>query len=101
MTSPPRPLRGLGAGPGLSAMRYMRFRFEGMALVYDVWFEFCYSDANVADWPSRGLVGFAADLRARAVHPVVLPPSESWGSVEAALGFAGEVPEPPPKRARR
>ena len=72
-----------------------------VALEIDVWFEFCYSEANVADWPSRGLVGFAADLRARAVHPVVLPPSESWGSVEAALGFAGDVPEPPPKRARR
>ena len=49
-------------------------------------------------------MGFAADLGAREVRPVVVPPSESWGSVEAALSFAGDVPdvpEPPPKWARR
>ena len=58
----------------------------------------------MADWPSQGLLGFVTDLNGRTsreVRPVVVPPSESWGSVEAALGFAGDVPEPPPKRARR
>ena len=37
----------------------------GVALEIDVWFEFCCSEANVADWPhdwpSRGLLQFAAD----------------------------------------
>ena len=34
------------------------------ALEIDVWFEFVYSEANVADWPSRGWLSFAAELGA-------------------------------------
>ena len=55
------------------------------ALDVDVWFEFVYSEANVADWPSRGLVAWAADLSARVVRDFVLPPTAEWGSVEDAL----------------
>lgn len=67
------------------------------ALEIDVWFEFVYSEANIADWPSRGRLDFAADLGARPVEPVVLPPSDGWGSVEAAL----ELGEAAAKRQRR
>ena len=34
------------------------------ALEIDVWFEFVYSEANVADWPSRGWLSFATELGA-------------------------------------
>ena len=79
--------------------------FRGMgalasALEIDVWFEFVYSEANVADWPSRGRVDFAADLGAGPSVAVRLPSSDSWGSVESALARVGELGSPS-KRARR
>ena len=70
------------------------------ALHIDVWFEFVYSDANIADWPSRGRVAFAADLSA-APCSFEVPPSESWGDVEAVLALADTAPESPRKRRRR
>ena len=66
------------------------------ALDIDVWFEFVYSEANIADWPSRGRM----DLGATEVRPVSIPPSDVRGSVGDALAFASEVPGPPAKRAR-
>ena len=73
------------------------------ALEIDVWFEFVYSDANIADWPSRGRLEFAADLAAVQVEPLVIPPSDSWGDVEGALALAGSsgAAEPPRKKTRR
>lgn len=72
----------------------------------DVWFVFVNSEANVADWPSRGLTSFAADLAADRVEgPALrLPPRAQWGDVEAALshtGSAGPAPAPAHKRRRR
>ena len=63
------------------------------ALEIDVWFEFVYSEANIADWPSRGRLGFAEELGARVVKRVVLPRSDAWS-------FADSVPDRPAKRAR-
>ena len=57
-------------------------------------------EANIADWPSRGRVGFAADLGAGPPVVVRLPPSDAWGSVESALARVGELGSPS-KRARR
>ena len=50
------------------------------ALEIDVWFEFVYSEANIADWPSRGDLGFVGDLGAREVR-AVFPPLDQWGFV--------------------
>ena len=63
-------------------------------LALDVWFVFVNSEANVADWPSRGLTAFAADLAATRIEggDLKLPPRELWGSVEAALEHAGGAP---------
>ena len=63
------------------------------ALEIDVWFELVYSEANVADWPSRGWLSFAGELGAVVVEPVVLPRSDAWA-------FAESVPDRPAKRAR-
>ena len=71
------------------------------ALDIDVWFEYVRSAANIADWPSRDKLDFVSDLGAREVDPWVCPPTDSWGSVEAALRVAESVPERPAKRARR
>jgi hypothetical protein len=57
--------------------------------------------ANIADWPSRDKLDFVADLGAQVVDPFVIPPTDSWGSVEATLRMAESVPERPVKRARR
>ena len=67
----------------------------------DVWFEFVYSEANIADWPSRGSLGFADDLGAIEVSPVVVPRSDTWGDVELALGLARSDTALPPKKRRR
>ena len=63
------------------------------ALEIDVWFEFVYSEANVADWPSRGWLSFATELGAVVVKPLRLPQSDAWA-------FAESVPDRPAKRAR-
>ena len=63
------------------------------ALGIDVWFEFVYSEANVADWPSRGWLSFATELGAVVVEPLRLPQSDAWA-------FAESVPDRPAKRAR-
>ena len=63
------------------------------ALEIDVWFEFVYSEANVADWPSRGWLSFATELGAVVVEPLRLPQSDAWA-------FAESVPDRPAKRAR-
>ena len=70
------------------------------ALCIDVWFVFVYSDANIADWPSRGKVDFADDLGAVEV-PVVIPPTDVWGDVPSAMAYAGMTQEPPRKKRRR
>ena len=43
------------------------------ALEIDVWFEFVYSEANVADWPSRGDCSFLVDTLGSVAVPTVLP----------------------------
>ena len=72
------------------------------ALEVDVWFEFVYSEANIADWPSRGSLGFAAEL---GVVPEVAraPPCDSWGTVEGAIDSVrcAELESRPCKRQRR
>ena len=70
-----------------------------VGLEIDVWFIFVYSEANIADWPSRGHVVFADDLGAEEVKPLRLPPQEMWGDVAAALAHAGVGP--PPRKRRR
>jgi hypothetical protein len=52
----------------------------------DVWFVFVNSEANIADWPSRGLVAFAVDLGASRIEgaDLSLPSPQMWGSVDAA-----------------
>lgn len=69
-------------------------------LEIDVWFEFVYSEANIADWPSRGDLAFANDLEALACEMRV-PPSDSWGAVEAVQPSTGDPPAPPGKKVRR
>lgn len=61
------------------------------ALDIDVWFVFVNSAANVADWPSRGMVAFAADLCAHRIEgeDLRMPPRASWGSAQDALRHAG------------
>ena len=68
-------------------------------LEIDVWFEFVYSEANVADWPSRGELGFVTDLEALACEMRV-PPSDSWGAVESVQP-TGDPLAPPSKKVRR
>jgi hypothetical protein len=55
------------------------------------WFEWVASDANVADWPSRGDCKFAeAELRSEWCE-TELPDIDVWGSVEEALARASAV----------
>ena len=70
------------------------------ALELDVWFEFVYSEANLADWPSRGCLDFVEPLGAIRV-PVVIPQSDSWGDVELILGMSQVDEALPPKKRRR
>ena len=70
-----------------------------VGLEIGVWFIFVYSEANIADWPSRGHVAFADDLGAEEVKPLRLPPQEMWGDVAAALAHAGV--DPPSRKRRR
>ena len=74
------------------------------ALDIDVWFDYVKSDANIADWPSRGHLAFAAEVDALHVEPS-FPPVAGWGSVAAATAWAepavARAAEPPPKRHRR
>ena len=70
------------------------------ALDVDVWFEFVYSDANIADWPSRGKVDFAPDLRAGDPVPFIVPPTDTWGDVESALALSKDEDTTPRKRQR-
>ena len=85
-----------------SALIVNTFWAAACALDVDVWFEFVYSEANIADWPSRGQVDFAAELGARADVRMQLPAIDTWGDVEPTLGLAAEAAEiPPPKRRRR
>ena len=74
------------------------------AIDVDVWFEFCYSEANIADWPSRGRIAFASDLGAERADDVALPPPGSWGVASEVLDRF-ERPEAsearPRKRCRR
>ena len=70
------------------------------ALDIDVWFEFVYSEANIADWPSRASVGFAADICAAEVD-LCIPPSDRWGSSEWALSVSSSAPEPHVRKKRR
>ena len=70
------------------------------SLEIDVWFEFVYSEANIADWPSRGELGFVAELRALSCDMEV-PATDSWGNVSIVLGLSDSVPEPPRKKSRR
>ena len=67
-----------------------------VGLNVDVWFVFVYSEANIADWPSRGLTSFAADLGAERVtgDSLRLPPTAAWGSVGAALEHASATAPP-------
>ena len=71
-----------------------------VALELDVWFEFVYSKANLADWPSRGCLDFVEPLGAVRV-PIVIPQSDSWGGVGQALGMAQSDLALPPKKRRR
>ena len=70
-----------------------------VGLDIDVWFIFVYSEANIADWPSRGHIAFAAELGAEEVEDLRLPPRAMWGDVAAALAHAGS--SPPPRKRRR
>jgi hypothetical protein len=74
-----------------SSMLVHSFWALAAALDVDVWFVFVNSAANIADWPSRGLTAFAADLGAARIEgdSLRLPPSSSWGSVEQALAHSG------------
>ena len=69
-------------------------------LEIDVWFEFVYSEANVADWPSRGELGFVTDLEALACEMRV-PPSDSWGAVESVQPTGDPLAPPRKKDVRR
>ena len=73
------------------------------ALEIDVWFEFVYSEANIADWPSRGELGFVGRRSggargARGVSPLrsvgvcgphVCLVQYGWGATSC------EAPSPP------
>ena len=65
-----------------------------------MWFEFVYSEANVADWPSRGELGFVTDLEALACEMRV-PPSDSWGAVESVQPTGDPLAPPRKKDVRR
>ena len=60
-----------------------------------VWFEFVRSEANVADMPSRDDFAFLHERLHRLIpgsakavrRDVVLPPIDSWRSIEEALAF--------------
>ena len=51
-----------------------------VGLEIDVWFIFVYSEANIADWPSRGHVVFADDLGAEEVSLSASPPKRCGGT---------------------
>ena len=90
-----------------SALLVHTFWALAVALDVDVWFEFVYSEANIADWPSRGDLSFAAALSPgfdpeRDLVPVAVPPVASWGDVDTLMaGVVSDVPLPPSKRRRR
>jgi hypothetical protein len=70
-----------------------------VGLDIDVWFVFVNSEANIADWPSRGSVAFAADLSASRVEgsELRLPPPHFVGQRGGR-----DLPcwgQPPPSRA--
>ena len=70
------------------------------ALEIDVWFEFVYSEANIADWPSRGELGFVGDLGAREVR-AVFPPLDQWGFADPMYVLSSTDGAPPPAKRRR
>ena len=74
-----------------------------VGLEIDAWFVFVGTHANIADWPSRGMLDFATDLGAVPIDDVLLPPQERWGSVVDALEHArvDSSLQPPGKRRKR
>ena len=87
-----------------SAQLVNTFYALACGLDVDVWFDFVKSEANIADWPSRGEVAFAADVDAARVHGDALRLSRlgEWGDVSAALAWAGaENSSDPPAKKRR
>jgi hypothetical protein len=87
-----------------SALLVHSFWALSVAIDVDVWFVFVNSAANIADWPSRGLTSFAADLNASRVQgdSLVIPSASQWGSVSDALSLArsSHVPSRGRKRKR-
>ena len=88
----------------LPAVRHRRVVATFWALVsaleIDVWFEFVYSEANIADWPSRGDLGFVGDLGAREVR-AVFPPLDQWGFADPMYVLSSTDGAPPPAKRRR
>ena len=61
-------------------------------LAADAWFFFVPSEANVADWPSRGDLSYVEGVLGSSWLDTKLPPIESWGSVLEALAAAAAAP---------
>ena len=60
----------------------------------------CTPKRIIADWPSRGSIGFAEDLGASEAQ-FVIPQSDTWGEVGPILGLAQSDVVPPPRKRRR
>ena len=58
----------------------------------DVWFYFVPSEANVADWPSRGDLSYVEGVLGSEWVDTRLPPVDAWGSVLEALSVADALP---------
>ena len=76
------------------------------ALDIDVWFEFVYSEANIADWPSRGDIAFMRDLSPEFdpesdLVRVEVPSVTSWGDVDPLVASVPSAAPPPRKKRRR
>ena len=67
----------------------------------DVWFEYVRTDANIADWPSRGQFEYlSVELRSQRVD-TRLPPLSFWASPEEAARAAGWAQDQARQRARK
>ena len=91
-----------------SAQLVNTFYALASTLEVDAWFDYVRSEANIADWPSRGDVAFASQVSATRVEGdrLKFPKSGEWGSIPIALEWAGATDssaflDPPAKKRRR
>ena len=70
--------------------------FWALAVVAGIepWFEYVPSEANIADWPSRGMSTYLVDTLRSSAVPLHVPPVDAWVSTEWALSHVLKMRDP-------